>query len=161
MGCQTHTWHPLSRQAAELSRQQKIVHNLLLQGKLYDHQDRKLQKTECRKLKKRYQQKADWQTGWLLVYSFNRNHKCLSLQKKIDIIRKINSAENPSNELLWLNNNHLNLLSELNDLKRLQQKNINLRTQLKRTQKELKKENSKIKALKEIETSINKKLGNE
>lgn len=160
-GCQTYIWHPLSRDAAKSSLQKKRAQNLLMQGKLIDNLSQQQQKIECNNLKQQYKSNKDWQTAWLLVYSFNRSFNCISLQKKIDLLKAMNTTTAPSVQLHWLNNNHLNLLSELNSLRKLQEKNNTLRTQLKDTQKQLKKENSKIEALKEIETSINKKLDNE
>jgi hypothetical protein len=160
-GCQTHIWHPLSQEAARTSLQQKRAHNLLMQGKLYNNLDQQQQQLECKMLKQLYQAKANWQTAWLLVHSFNRDFNCISLQKKINLLKAMDTLDNSSIQLQWLNNNHLNLLTELNELKKLQGKNNSLRSQLKDTRKQLKKENSKIEALKEIETSINKKLDDE
>ena len=160
-GCQTYIWHPLSQEAARISLQQKRTQNLLQRGKLLNNLDLQQQKIECKKLNNLYKNEKNWQAAWLLVYSFNRDFHCVSIQKKIDLMQAMNSADSSNFELQWLIDNHLNLLTELRTLRTLQKKNNTLRTRLKDTQKQLKQENSKIEALKEIETSINKKLDNE
>lgn len=160
-GCQTHIWHPLSREAAKTTLQQKKAHNLLVQGKHINALNQPEKDIECKRLKHLYQSDPDWKTAWLLAFSFNNKSNCISLVRKIYLLQSMHSSENPSTELHWLNIDHLKLLIELNKLKKQQGINNSLRTQLKDTQTQLMKENSKIEALKKIETSINKKLDNE
>jgi REP element-mobilizing transposase RayT len=156
-GCQFHTRDhelPMSSDPEE----QEQLYTLIMQGKRYRQFSELQQQAECVKLKYEYRIHSDWHTAWLLVYALNTKFNCLTPEQALDLLNTIQAKQNSSNLLLWLNENQIELLSNLD---KFQKKSTNLRKQLKQTQKRLKKANSKIQALKAIEASINKKLGNE
>ena len=156
--CQFHTGDQESLIISSDPEQQEELYSLLMQGKRYQQFSKLQQQTECRKLKHDYQIQSNWRTAWLLVYALNNDFSCVSLDETLEMLNTIQTAQNSTESLLWLNKNQIELLANLD---KLQKKSASLRKQLKKAQKRLKKANSKIQALKAIETSINKKLGNE
>ncbi len=157
-GCQLHVTDQEPPIISSEPVKQDKLYSLLIQGKRYQQFTKLQQQAECTKLKHDYQIQAHWHIAWLLVYALNNDFNCLSLDETLDLLNAIQTAQNSSNPLLWLNNNQIELL---NDLDKLQKKSNTLRRKLKQAQKRLKKSNSKIQALKAIEASINKKLSNE
>ena len=145
--------------------EQEQIYRLLQQGRSYAELNEPVQQIICERLKKDYQTQADWQTAWLLVYSLNTKFSCVNQNETQALLKAINTALEPDGLLLWLNKNQLESLNEINSLQskidKRQRKNSRLKNQLTVTKKQLEEVNSKIQALKAIETSINKKLDNE
>lgn len=125
-------------------QQQEEVYTLLLQGKRYSQLNKHQKQTECLKLKNDYQTQSHWHTAWFLVYALNNDFNCVTLEETLSLLDTIQTAPDKSKLLLWLNKYQIDLLTDLD-----------------KSQKELKKTNSKIQALKAIEANINKKLDNE
>jgi hypothetical protein len=156
--CQLHVSAQEPLLLSSESVEQEELYILLMQGKRYQRFTRLQQQAECAKLKQEYQNHAHWHTAWLLVYALNYDFSCVSLDETRDLLNTIQAATSSNNPLLWLNKNQI---KSLTDLDKFQKKSNTLRRKLKHAQKRLKKANSKIQALKAIETSINKKLSNE
>lgn len=151
-GCQS-----LNAYMPDLSSQDSIVDqqqltNLILQGMQYQELNKQQQKARCITLKQKYQQRPEWQTAWLLVYSLNSNLRCLSLNKTLGLMKTIQNMPSIHPQVLWLNKYQIQLI------KTLKQSNNNLKNQLNETERQLQQVISKIQALKAIETNINKKL---
>jgi hypothetical protein len=165
-GCQIpNTFQPSPETRATPTSEQEQIYRLLRQGRRYAELNKPVQQSMCKRLKKDYQTQADWQTAWLLVYSLNVNFNCVSQKETLTLIKAINTALEPEGLLLWLNENQLRSHNKINSLQskinRQLKKNKSLKDQLAVATKELEEVNSKIQALKAIETSINKKLDNE
>jgi ATP-dependent Lon protease len=161
-GCQ---FQNTRQSSPETPSEQEQIYRLFRQGRQYAELNKDVQQTICKRLKKDYQTQADWQTAWLLVYSLNTKFNCVSQNETLALLKAINTALEPEGLLLWLNKNQLQSLNEINNLQsninKQQNKNNRLKNQLAVTKKQLEEVNSKIQALKAIETSINKKLDNE
>lgn len=161
-GCQLINKYRTSAETIPITEEQEQIFSLLRQGKRYDELSDPHRQAVCKRLKLDYQQHADWQTAWLLVYSLNDEFNCISLNDTLILLVAIQAAHGSSSYLHWLNKNQMKLLMDLNTYHknrnslRVQLKNS--KEQLKDSQELLKKENTKIEELKAIETSINKKL---
>jgi len=131
------------------------INDFLSHGMRYAELDKAEQQLECNRLKIKYQTKPDWQSAWLLVFSLNDDFDCASIKETIDYLQTLVASKEIYPQLGWMNINQIKLLRQL---LKYQKKSISLRRQLKEAQKRLKEVNLKIKALKAIETSINKKL---
>jgi len=163
--CQTFNPFQSSENTIEMLNEQEQIYHLLRQGRSYAELNKPVQQTLCKRLKKDYQTQADWQIAWLLIYSLNADFNCINQKETLVLLKAINTTLEPDALLLWLNKNQLQSLNEINSLqnniKKQKKKNNSLKNQLAVTEKELEEVNSKIQALKAIETSINKKLDNE
>lgn len=134
---------------------QEQLNDLFLQGMEYQELNKHQQREKCNSLKQEYKNNPHWQTAWLLVYSLNSNFSCLNLNKTLVLMNKIQNTSGIHTQLLWLNQNQINLI------KTLQKSNNSLQNQLNETEIQLQQVINKIQALRAIETSINKKLDNE
>lgn len=167
LGCETLSEYrstSIIKKASNVQKQEQIQ-RLLRQSKRYDELSNKQRHAACKRLKQDYKKQANWQTAWLLVYTLNDDFNCVKKSKTLKLLKAIKADQGTSTQLQWLNNNQILLLKDLDNYKT---KNNNLRKQLKKVhiqlklaQNALKLENSKIEALKAIETNINKKLDNE
>ncbi len=147
---------------------QKQVYQILDQGMIYYNFDKQKKAAECKKLKQKYKNKPDWQTAWFLVYSLNTEFRCLRLGRTLELLNSIQIMPGVYPQLLWINENQLQLHQKLNKLHKLPIKlnrtlkqNNNLQNQLNETEIQRQEAISKIQALKAIETSINKKIEDE
>ncbi len=155
-GCQLQpTTAPTSVIKASELGEHENTNNFFIKGMHLAELDKAQQQIQCEQLKLKYQTKPEWQTAWLLVYPLNDDFHCLSLNETIDYLQTLVASTEIYPQLAWLNKNQLKILKQL---LKYQKKSISLRRQLKEAQKRLKEVNSKIQALKAIETSINKKL---
>jgi flagellar motor switch/type III secretory pathway protein FliN len=140
-----------------MAPEQAGVYHLFLRSMQYQGLEKSQQKIACKQLKQDYDSLANWQTAWLLVYAINADFSCIPLKRSLELLQTIQAAPDSSAQLQWLHSNQINLL---NQLEKMQKEKINLNRQLQKVQAELEAENSKIEALKAIETDINKKLDN-
>lgn len=145
---------PVHEEAIE----KKQIYNMLTQGMYYHGLEKQEQKGKCDQLKQDYKLHSQWQRAWLLAYSLNPDFHCIKLDKTLNLLETIQDTPEISPELDWLNRHEYQLLKLLQQFKR---KNNSLKNQLKDTKKELQEMQSKIQALKMIETNINKKLSHE
>jgi len=171
-GCETLSEYRPPINVSKASNEQDQLQRLFRQSKRYHELSKKQRQAACKRLKQDYNKKADWQIAWLLVYSLNDEFNCIKLSRSLKLLKEIKSTLDSSSQLVWLNNTQILLLEGLVKYK---SKNKFLRSLLKKsqaqltqsqeeliqTQEDLQKENSKIEALKAIETNINKKLENE
>jgi len=157
-GCQiyNHDLEPLT--ISSEAQEQQQLYNLFKRGMRYRELSKLQQEAECIRLKQDYKTQAYWDTAWLLAYPLNDDFNCVNLDEMLELLNVIQTVPDSNHHLRWLNNNQIDLLTNLD---KLQKKSNSLRKQLKTAQKRLKKANSKIKALRAIETSINKKLADE
>jgi len=133
------------------------LYNLLVRGGRYAELAEQQRKIACKQLKEDYRIQADWQTAWLLVYAVNHNFNCIKISRAIELLHIMAANPDTSTALKWMNSNQINVL---NSLQELQIEKAKVSNRLKRAQRQLKQENSKIEELKAIETEINKKLDN-
>ncbi len=159
--CQVHTQKQGATDGLAASIQQDIgevshseqmqLHTLILQSVRYQKQNKQQRKLECARLKKSYAVHADWHTAWLLVYALNENFSCVGLTQSLRLLNAIQQTPDLSAQLRWLNKNQIDLLAKLRKVQKAKNALTN----------QLKKENSKIEALKAIESDIKDKLDNE
>lgn len=144
--------------------QQQII-RLLRQGDRYEALNSAERLVVCKRLLLDYQQQADWQTAWLLIYALNDKFSCVGQKETIKLLHAIQEDKGTSPSLLWINRilipNYKSLRTLQLQLNKYYSKNKGLRTQLQDAETQLQQVISKIQALKEIETSINKKLDDE
>lgn len=133
------------------------LYNLLVRGGHHAELGEQQRKIACKQLKEEYRIQADWQTAWLLVYAVNHNFNCINISRAIELLHIMAANPDTSTALKWMNSNQINVL---NSLQKLQIEKAKVSNRLKRAQRQLKQENSKIEELKAIETEINKKLDN-
>lgn len=133
------------------------LYKLLVRGGRYAELEEQQRKIACKQLKEEYRIQADWQTAWLLVYAVNHNFNCINISRAIELLHIMVANPDTSTALQWMNSNQINVL---NSLQELQIEKAKVSNRLKRAQRQLKQENSKIEELKAIETEINKKLDN-
>ena len=157
-GCQIYSRAQEPLTISSEAQDQQQLYNLFERSTRYNDLSKLQQEAECIKLKQDYKTQAYWYTAWLLAYPLNSNFSCVNLDKMLELLNVIQTAPDSNHQLRWLNNNQIDLLTNID---KLQKKSSSLRKQLKTAQKRLKKANSKIKALRAIETSINKKLADE
>ncbi len=145
--------------------EQQQIYQLFRLGELYSDLDQRQQQSLCKKLIEDYQQQADWQSAWLLVFSLNQNFSCLNLNKSLKMLTDIQTKQETDSPLSWLNKNQLLLLNKQKNLQskknRFYRKNLTLQKQLNETETQLQDVIYKIQALKAIETNINRKLDTE
>lgn len=164
-GCQVLSQYVPYSSTAESPGKQELTVQLFSQSIRYKELPLLKKQEKCKSLKQRYQTDHDWQVAWLLAYSFNDGYACTSLKEKLLLLRLIQNTPDVSPQLLWLNNNQINLINKLQSLQakvdKFQKKNYHLKHQLNDAEIQLKEVISKIQALKAIETNINKKLDDE
>lgn len=158
LGCQInrHDQEPLT--ISSEAQEQQQLYDLFKHGIRYHELSNLQREAECIRLKQDYKTQAYWYTAWLLAYPLNDNFSCVNLDEMLELLNVIQTTPDSNQQLRWLNNNQIDLLTNLD---KLQKKSNSLRKQLKTAQKRLKKAKAKIKALRAIETSINKKLADE
>ena len=143
----------------------KIIYDLLLTGEEYNKLNKNKKIKKCNQLKQAYQVQAYWQTAWLLVNAINDDFSCLNSVQTLNLLNTIKNTQTESTELLWLNNNQINLVSKLVESKQeIIESNLEinyLRRELEQSEQLLRQYFSKIQELKTIETNINKKLEDE
>jgi len=154
-GCQSLSAYMPYPSTQDNTADQQQLSNLFLLGIQYQELNNQQQKAACITLKQKYQQRPEWETAWLLVYSLNSHWSCLSLNKTLRLMKTIQNTPGIHPQVLWLNKNQIQLI------KTLKKSNNNLQNQLNETETQLQQVISKIQALKAIETNINKKLDNE
>ena len=125
--------------------------NLFAQSAKYHDFDNKKKQQLCEQFKQDYKQTSDWQAAWILVYGLNDNFKCMKLSESLTLLKTLQKSVEINSQLYWLNEQQIKLLADLLSSKR---RIYSLSTKLK-------KENSKIEALKAIESDINDKLDGE
>lgn len=133
------------------------LYKLLIRGERYAELEGQQRIIACKQLKEEYRIQADWQTAWLLVYAVNHNFNCIKISSAIELLHTLKTNPDTSTSLQWMNSNQINVL---NRLRKLQIEKAHLSNQLKKAQRQLKQESSKIEELKAIESDINKKLDN-
>ena len=162
-GCQTLSrYMPYSTTADEPLSNHELMDQLFNQSIKYEQLTIAKKKERCTLLKQRYQTDNVWQVAWMLAYSSNNEYNCTSIKEKLLLLKLIQNTPDVSPQLLWLNNNQINLFNKLQALQakvnRFQKKNYHLKHQLNEAEMQLQQVISKIQALKAIETNINKKL---
>ncbi|PCJ31319.1 MAG: hypothetical protein COA90_06625 [Gammaproteobacteria bacterium] len=133
-----------------LNEQNQLV-EFFSQSNEYHNFTIKKQQQLCRQLKQDYKENSDWKTAWLLVYALNDDFKCLTLSKSLGLLKAMQKDTEMNSQFYWLNAQQIKLFNDLRNAKR---KSYSLSNKLK-------KENSKIEALKAIESDINDKLDGE
>ncbi len=164
-GCQTMTQYmPHFTTQRDADHKKPPLYTLFQQGMKYQQMTEAQQQVQCNKLKQAYKVEAKWQTAWLLVNSLNDDFKCISLIETIALVASIEKAPEMSPTVLWLNKNQAQLFNKLKSKQikvlGLDEKNKQLQAQIKRGETQIKQAVDKIKALKSIETHVNKKLDN-
>ncbi len=165
-GCQMLSQYlPHSITPEPLEAAPDLTAQLFSQGMEYEKLTRPKKKDQCKSLKQSYKNDHNWQDAWLLAYSSNNEYNCTSIKEKLRLLKLIQTTPDLNPQLLWLNNNQINLLNKLQKLQskvnKFQRKNYHLKKQLNEAEIQLQQVISKIQALKEIETNINKKLDDE
>ncbi len=139
-----------------------LIHKLFAQAMKYQEMTETQKQLQCSKLKQAYIMEPHWQSAWLLVNTLNDDFKCINLTETIIWVASIKEAQEISPAIRWLNNNQLHLLNQLKNKKikmqTLFKKNKELQLKTYRTKTQLKQAVAKIKALKNIETHVNKKI---
>lgn len=120
---------------------------------------------ECNQLRFKYHMKKDLSTGWSLAYAISDFPGCGTFEEGLDMFQKTQTRLAQTNQLQWLINHHINLLTRL---KKISKKNKSLTQALELTQNKLSSTEDdrnnmalKLLELKTIETSINQRLEEE
>ncbi len=132
------------------TEQVQLIDLFARSAKYHDFDNKKKQQL-CEQFKQDYKQTSDWQTAWILVYGLNDNFKCMKLSESLTLLKTLQKSVEINSQLYWLNEQQIKLFADLLSSKR---RIYSLSTKLK-------KENSKIEALKAIESDINDKLDGE
>ena len=161
-GCQTMTQYLPDLTIQKNADDRILIHKLFAQAKKYQQMTETQKQLQCSKLKQTYKIEPHWQSAWLLVNALNDDFKCINLTETITWVANIEKAQEISPAIRWLNNNQLHLLNQLKNKKikmqTLFRKNKQLQLKTYRTETQLKQAIAKIKALKNIETHVNKKI---
>lgn len=179
LGCQAPSSYKKSTKIpGKISIDHKQVFILFTEGMHNQDLTKREQISKCNQLKKGYQTNPNWQTAWLMVYTLNEDYSCMNQKETLNLFKKIQIMPGVSPQLLWLNKSQILWHSKLKQsgklqskikqsgklqskLNKVQKKNNSLQNQLEITKNKLEQVNSKIQALKTIETNINKKLDKE
>jgi len=132
------------------TEQVQLIDLFARSAKYHDFDNKKKQQL-CEQFKQDYKQTSDWQAAWILIYGLNDNFKCMKLSESLTLLKTLQKSVEVNSQLYWLNEQQIKLLADLLSSKR---RIYSLSTKLK-------KENSKIEALKAIESDINNKLEGE
>jgi len=132
------------------TEQVQLIDLFARSAKYHDFDNKKKQQL-CEQFKQDYKQTSDWQAAWILIYGLNDNFKCMKLSESLTLLKTLQKSVEVNSQLYWLNEQQIKLLADLLSSKR---RIYSLSTKLK-------KENSKIEALKAIESDINDKLDGE
>jgi len=138
--------------------EQEQAFYLLKLTQQYSELNKNQEALACKELTKEYAINPTWQVAWVLVHGLNNDFKCLSLSKTQKLIIDIQAKQSFDLQLQWVNEN------KARDLKGIQVRNkkySRLRRKFNESQEQLQELESKIQALKAIESSINKKLNYE
>lgn len=147
-------------------QQDRVVAHLLTQGSYYASLTGQHRQTVCHKLRKLYQQdQGPWQAGWLLAYSFTDKKSCISHEQRRAILQSLQAQAVLNHQLNWLNASYIQTLDTIDALKA---RNAMLSKQIAQKdtlQHHLQQENallkSQIQALKAIEKTLNKRIGDD
>ncbi|QBZ84256.1 hypothetical protein GHNINEIG_02333 [Hydrogenovibrio crunogenus] len=147
-------------------QQDRAVAHLLTQGSYYASLTGKHRQTVCHKLRKLYQQdQGSWQAGWLLAYSFTDKKSCISHEQRRAILQSLQAQSVLNHQLNWLNASYIQTLDTIDTLKA---RNASLSEKIaekEALQHDLQQENallkSQIQALKAIEKTLNKRIGDD
>lgn len=120
---------------------------------------------ECNQLRFKYKMNEDLSTGWSLAYAISDFPDCGTFEEGLEMFQKTQTRLAQSNQLQWLINHHIRLLTQL---KKTTKKNKSLAQSLELTEKKLSSTEDdrnnmalKLLELKTIETSINQRLEEE
>lgn len=147
-------------------QQDRAVAHLLTQANYYANLTGKHRQTVCHKLSKLYQQdQGSWQAGWLLAYSFSGEKSCISHEQRRSILQSLHDQPVLNPQLKWLNTAYIQTLDIIDALKArnasLSDKIVQKNSQEQHLQQENALLKSQIQALKAIEKTLNKRIGDD
>ncbi len=147
------------------SAEQEQIDKIFFQASQYSSISDKEQLSSCEKLKNEYSKTEHWPAAWLMLYSLNKDFKCINLSDSIKLSKVLQNNENFAEQLKFLNQHQIHLFNQMQELQhtnfQYKKNNHALKSKLKHVDGKLKDLSSKIQALKIIETTLNKKLSDD